>query len=134
MVKKGKTPMLTAAEARQLLDAIDCAKIVGLRDRALIAVMVYSFARVSAAIKMNVQDYYPQGRRMWFRLHEKGGKHHEVPAHPNAEAYVDAYLDASGIRDIKKSALFRTVSRHRQLTPRRMHRADVLRMIKRRAR
>ena len=134
VVEKGKTPVLTADEARQLLDSIDCTKIVGLRDRALVGVMVYSFARVTAAIVMNVEDYYPQGRRMWFRLHEKGGKHHDVPAHHNAEAYVDAYLDAAGIGGDKKSPLFRTVSRNRSLTPRRMHRADVLRMIKRRAR
>ncbi len=134
VVTKGKTPVLTAGEARQLLDSIDCTKIAGLRDRALISVMVYSFARVSAAIGMNVEDYYPQGRRMWFRLHEKGGKHHDVPAHHNAEAYVDAYLEGAGIVDDKKSPLFRTVSRDRRLTPRRMHRADVLRMIKRRAR
>jgi len=134
VVMKGKTPVLTAGEARQLLDSIDCRKIVGLRDRALIGLMVYSFARVTAAIVMNVEDYYPQGRRMWFRLHEKGGKQHDVPAHHNAEAYVDAYLDGAGIVDDKKSPLFRTVSRDRRLTPRRMHRADVLRMIKRRAR
>lgn len=134
VVTKGKTPVLTAGEARQILDSIDCTKLVGLRDRALISVMVYSFARVSATINMNVEDYSPQGRRMWFRLHEKGGKPHDVPAHHNAEEYVDAYLDAAGIADEKKSPLFRTVSRYRQLTPRRMHRADVLRMIKRRAR
>lgn len=134
VVRKGKTPVLTAAEARQLLDSIDCSKIVGLRDRALIGVMVYSFARVSAAIGMNVEDCFQQGRRMWFRLHEKGGKRHDVPAHHNAEDYVDAYMTASGISDGPKSPLFRSVSRHRQLTSRPMHRADVLRMIKRRAR
>jgi len=134
VVKKGRTPVLAADEARQLLDAIDCTTIVGLRDRALIGVMVYSFARVSAAIGMNVEDGFPQGRRMWFRLQEKGGKPHDVPAHHNAEAYVDAYLDAAGIATEKKSPLFRTISRHREITSRRMHRTDVLRMIKRRAR
>jgi len=133
VVKKGKTPVLTAEEARQLLDAIDCSQLIGLRDRALIGVMVYSFARVSAAIGMNVEDYYPQGRRMWFRLHEKGGKQHEVPAHHNAEAYLDAYIEAAGIGNAPKAPLFRTISRERQITPRRMHRADVLRMVKRRA-
>lgn len=133
IVKTGKTPVLSASEARQLLDAIDCRGIVGLRDRALIGVLVYSFARVSAAIGMNVVDYYPQGRRMWFRLHEKGGKHHTVPAHHNAEAYLDAYLDAAGCGDVKTTPLFRTASRERELTARRMHRIDVLRMIKRRA-
>ena len=134
VVRKGKTPVLTAAEARQLLDSIDCSRIVGLRDRALIGVMVYSFARVSATIGMNVEDCFQQGRRMWFRLHEKGGKHHDVPAHHNAESYIDAWLTGAGIADDAKSPLFRTVSRHRTLTAHRMHRADVLRMIKRRAR
>jgi integrase/recombinase XerD len=134
VVRKGKTPVLTAGEARQLLDSIDCTKIVGLRDRALIGVMVYSFARVSAAISMNVEDGFQQGRRMWFRLHEKGGKRHDVPAHHNAEDYVHAYMTAAGIGNDPKSPLFRSVSRHRALTPRRMHRTDVLRMIKRRAR
>lgn len=134
VVKKGKTPVLTADEARQLLDSIDCSQLIGLRDRALIGVLVYSFARVSAAIGMNVEDYFPQGRRMWFRLHEKGGKYHEVPAHHNAEAYLDAYIEAAGVANERKTPLFRTISRERRITPRRMHRADVLRMVKRRAR
>jgi site-specific recombinase XerD len=134
IVNKGKTPVLTSQEARQLLDAINCQEMIGLRDRALIGVMVYSFARVSATIGMNVEDYYPQGRRMWFRFHEKGGRFHEVPAHHNAEAYVDDYLQTAGIGAKKKTPLFRTISRERRLTSRRMHRSDVLRMIKRRAR
>ena len=134
VVKKGKTPVLTAEEARKLLDAAESRDIAGLRDRALIGLMVYSFARVSAAVGMNVEDYYPQGRRMWFRLHEKGGKHHEVPVHHNAEVYVDAYLEAAGIAEEKKTPLFRTISRRRELTETRMHRIDALRMIKRRAR
>src|SRR5262245_12277222 len=84
VVKRGKTPVLTAAEARQLLDSIGPGTLAGLRDRALIGVMVYSFARVSAAVGMNVEDYFQQGKRWWFRLHEKGGKRHEVPAHHKA--------------------------------------------------
>ena len=83
---------------------------------------------------MNVEDCFSQGRRLWFRLKEKGGKHHDVPAHHNAEAYIDAWLSEADIADDSKSPLFRTVSRHRTLTLQRMHRADVLRMIKRRAR
>lgn len=87
VVKKGKTPVLTAAQARELLDSIDTTTIIGLRDRALIGVMVFSFARVGAVVRMNVADYWQNGKRWWLRLHEKGGKHHEVPAHHNAEAY-----------------------------------------------
>lgn len=133
VVKRGKTPVLTASEARLLLDSIKTDSIVGLRDRALIGVMCYTFARVSAVVHMKVDDYYQQGKRWWIRLHEKGGKRHEVPAHHNAEAYTDAYLDAAGIRDEKKGPLFRSIDRHKKLTLLPMTRTDVLRMIKRRA-
>jgi site-specific recombinase XerD len=78
VVKRGKTPVLTADQARQLLESIDTSSIVGLRDRALIAVMVYTFARVGAVATIKVEDYYQNGKRRWFRLHEKGGKRHEV--------------------------------------------------------
>jgi site-specific recombinase XerD len=133
VVKRGKTPVLTSKEARQLLDSIDTSSVAGLRDRALIATMVYTFARVSAVVGMKVADYYQNGRRCWIRLHEKGGKRHDVPAHHNAEAYIDAYIEAAGIADEKKLPLFRSVNKHRQLTKTPMHRVDVFRMIKKRA-
>ncbi len=133
VVRKGKTPVLKADEARQLIDAIDTASLIGLRDRALIGVMVYSFARIGATLAMKVEDYYTEGRRGWFRLHEKGGKRHEVPAHHNAENYLDAYLTAAGIADDRKGWLFRSIDRERSLSSRPMHRNDALRMIKERA-
>src|SRR5207247_200224 len=89
--------------------------------------------RVSAAVGMNVEDYFQQGKRWWFRLHEKGGKRHEVPAHHNAEVYLDAYLEAAGIACEKNEPLFRTVERHGRLTASRLTRNDALRMVKRRA-
>jgi site-specific recombinase XerD len=134
VIKKGKTPVLDTEQTRALLEAIDTDTIVGLRDRALIAVMVYSFARVSAVIGMRVEDYYPNGKRWWFRLHEKGGKFHEVPAHHKAEDFMDAYLKEAGIAADLKGPLFRTVNRKRQLTKQSMHRNDAIRMIKRRGR
>ena len=133
VVKKGKTPVLKPEEARQLLDSIDTNTLAGLRDRALLGVMVYSFARVGAVVSMQVRDYYQQGKRWWLRLHEKGGKRHEVPAHHNAEAYLDAYLNAAGIGDEKKTPLFRSIDRSRKLTDNSMSRVDVFRMIKRRS-
>ena len=84
---------------RKLLDSIDTSTVVGLRDRALIGVMTYTFARIGAVVAMRVEDYYPKGKRWWVRLHEKGGKRHEMPAHHNLEAYLDAYIEAAGIRD-----------------------------------
>src|SRR5271166_2030220 len=70
VVKRGNTPVLTPAEARQLLDSIDVTTLVGLRDRALIGLMAYSFARVGAAVAMRVEDYYPEGKRWRVRREE----------------------------------------------------------------
>jgi integrase/recombinase XerD len=136
VIKKGKTPVLSAAEARTLLDSIDASHVVGLRDRALIGIMTYSFARVSAVLGMRVCDYYPQsGKRWWIRLHEKGGKFHEVPVHHTAEEYLDAYIEAAGIKEDPKGPLFRTtIARTRRLTENAMQRVEVYLMIRRRAR
>jgi integrase len=133
VVKRGKTPVLKGAEARLLLDSIDTGTLIGLRDRALIGVMVFSFARIGAAVGMRVEDYYIEGRKAWFRLHEKGGKRHEVPAHHNAADYVDAYLAAAGITDERKSPLFRSIHRSRALSETGLAERNALHMVKRRA-
>jgi site-specific recombinase XerD len=133
-VKTGKTPVLSDEEMKQLLGGIDTSHVVGLRDRALIATMFYSFARISAVIGMSVEDYFTKGRRTWIRLHEKGGKYHEVPVHHTAEQYLDEYLNVADITQEKKSPLFRTtVGRTRKLTERRLERREAWAMIKRRA-
>ena len=85
-------------------------------------------------IGMNAEDYYPQGKRYWFRLHEKGGKRHEVPAHHKAEEYLDDYVTAANFGLQKGSPLFRTLDRRRELTDDRMSRREALAMVKRRAR
>jgi site-specific recombinase XerD len=134
VVKTGKTTVLTGEQARQLLDSIDVSTVVGLRDRALISVMTFAFARIGAVVAMRVEDYYPNGKRWWLRLHEKGGKRHEMPAHHTLEAYLDAYIEAAGLRDGGKAPLFRSAAgRAGTLTDRAMHRVDAWRMIQRRA-
>jgi site-specific recombinase XerD len=133
VVIKGRTPVLNREEARALLSSIDTRTLTGLRDRALIAVMIYTFARVGAVLQMNVGDYFSQGRRGWVRLHEKGGKEHEAPCVPKLEAYLDAYIAAARIADDKDGPLFRTTGR----STGRLHRMtqqDGYRMIQRRAR
>ena len=86
-VKKGKTSVLSAEEMGILLKSISVQDektgapvLIGLRDRALTALMGYTFARVGAAVDMKVEDYYIQERRGWVRLHEKGGKAPSSPA------------------------------------------------------
>ena len=133
VVKRGKTPVLTADQARALIENIDTSTLVGLRDRALIAVMTYAFARVGAVVGMRVEDYFANGKRWWVRLHEKGGKRHEMPAHHKLEAYLDEYIKAADISDEGKSPLFRSAAgRTGALTATAMNWVDVYRMILRR--
>jgi len=101
VVRVGKTPVLGAPEARQLLDSINTATMVGLRDRALIGLLVFTFARIGAALGMTVADVYWQHRRLWVRLHEKGGKEHSMPCHHNLETYLHDYIEAVGLADDK---------------------------------
>jgi site-specific recombinase XerC len=133
VVKRGKTPVLAAVEARQLLDSIDSNTLIGLRDRALIGVMVYSFARVGAAVAMKGGDLFQHRKRLWLRLHEKGGKRHEVPCHPELEGYLAAWIKAAGFVRDKKGPLFRCIGRGERLSEKAMSRFDVFHMIKRRA-
>lgn len=132
VVKKGRTSVLDRDEARALLAAIDVSNLTGLRDRALIATMIYTFARIGAVLQMNVGDYFTQGRRGWVRLHEKGGKEHEAPCHHKLENYVDEYIAAAGIADDKDGPLFRTTGRATG-TVHRMTQPDAYRMLRRRA-
>ena len=134
VTRKGKTPVLDPAEARLLLDSIDVTTPVGLRDRALIGLMVYSFARISAALGMEVEDVYVQNRRLWVGLREKGGKAHAMPCHHNLEIYLHAYIDGTGIGEDPKRPLFRTIGRGTdRLTRTPLPQANAYAMIQRRA-
>jgi site-specific recombinase XerD len=135
VVRTGKTPVLGAREARQLLDSINIKTVVGLRDRALIGLLVFTFARIGAALGMTVADVYWQHRRLWVRLHEKGGKEHAMPCHHNLETYLQDYIEAAGLAGDRDGALFRTSYRRTGvLTDRPMTQSDAWRMLQRRAR
>jgi site-specific recombinase XerD len=131
----GKTPVLSPEEARALIDSIEVTTVVGLRDRALIALMVFSFARIGAALGMQVEDVYTQNRRFWVRLREKGGKAHAMPCHHNLETYLTAYIEGAGLDTDPKGPLFRTIGRGkgRPLTRTPLPQANAYQMIRRRA-
>jgi site-specific recombinase XerD len=134
VVRSGKTSVLEPAEARRLLDSIDATTPAGLRDRALISLMVYSFARIGAALGMKVEDVFTQNRRLWVRLHEKGGKDHAMPCHHNLEQALSAYVDGAGLAADPKGPLFRTIGRGTgQLTRTSLPQANAHAMIRRRA-
>ncbi|MGN4191792.1 tyrosine-type recombinase/integrase [Burkholderia gladioli] len=135
--RTGATPVLDPAEARQLLDSIDVSTPIGLRDRALIALMVFSFARVGAALAMRIEDVYVQQQRLWVRLREKGGKAHAMPCHHKLEAYLHVYIEHlrdSGLAGDAKGPLFRTIARGTgRLSTRRLPQANAHAMVRRRA-
>ncbi|MCS4189430.1 site-specific recombinase XerD [Salinibacter ruber] len=135
VVEEGKTPVFTAEETRELLDSIvaDRQDVGRLRDRALIGVMVFTFARVSAVAGLDVQDYYRAGHRWTLYLQEKGGKRRDVPVHHKAKEYLDEYLGATDIREQKNAPLFQSLDRSRELTGQRLESDNILQMVKRRA-
>jgi site-specific recombinase XerD len=134
IVKVGKTTVLAPEEARGLLDSIEISTPIGLRDRALIGLMVFSFARIGAAVGMKVEDVFTQNRRLWVRLREKGGKEHAMPCHHNLETYLLAYIEGAGLVEDPKGPLFRTIGRGTSLLTRTpLPQANAYLMIGRRA-
>jgi site-specific recombinase XerD len=104
--RRGKTPILDADEARKLLDSIDTNTLLGLRDVALISLMLFALSRIGAAKALKVGDLFTRQHRLWVRLHEKGGKVHEMPCHHTLETALCAWLGASGLQQQPKAALF----------------------------
>jgi site-specific recombinase XerD len=135
VVKAGKIPVLDAKEWRTLIDSIPTGTVRDLRDRALIATLTYSFARIAAALHMMVEDLRPQGAGWQVQLHEKGGKRHAIPCHHALAEALRLYIDAAGIAEERKGWLFRTSPGHNatMLTEQSMSQADAWRMIRRRA-
>lgn len=134
VIKKGKTPVLPREDAKTLLESIDGTKIIDLRDRAIITTMLFSFARVGAMTKMTRADYQTRGKVDWLRLHEKGGKHHEVPAHHLSVEVLDLYIEAGDLDSSPREPLFQSVNRSGELTGRAIHPDNVYKMLKRRCR
>ena len=135
VVKTGTTPVLEGEEWRKLLDSIPSTTLRDLRDRALIATLTYSFARVTAALKMKIEELRPRGAGWTIRLHEKGGKHHLMPCHHALAEALHAYINAAGIAEHRKGSLFRTSSGHNcnALSDQPMDQSAAWRMIRRRA-
>ncbi len=130
----GKTPILQSEELRQLFASLNPDVLIDVRDRAILAVMTFSFARVGAVVKLRVRDYYRQGAQAWFLLREKGGRDNKVPVHHEAANYVEHYIELAGLADQREMPLFRSFKgRTGTLTVKPMLRGNVFDMIRRRA-
>ena len=135
VVRVGKTPVLSDDQARQLLESISTDKLAGIRDRALIGTMLYTFGRVGAVIAMDVEDYRISNHQRSFLLHEKGGKEHQVPAHHKLIEYLGEYMDATGLWYRPKEPMFQALDITKsRLKGTRINRHLVFQMVRRRAR
>jgi site-specific recombinase XerD len=135
-VVEGKTPEITVAQARLLLRSIDTGHVVGLRDRVIIGILIYTAARVGAVAKLRVCDYFDAGDQFCLRFDEKGGKSREIPVRHDLQQFLSNYIAAVGTISVAlDSPLFRTaVRRTKRLTEHAMTAGDMGRMIKRRMR
>ncbi len=133
-VVEGRTPEIPIAEVRKLLAAIDTTHIVGLRDRAILAALVYTGSRRGAVAKLRVGDYYYAGAQWMIHFGEKGGKSREIPVRHDLQEYIDAYIEAAGLRGAPKDKpLFqRAMKKRRLLNGTAMNGDDIYRMMKRR--
>lgn len=134
VVKIGKTPVLDGTDWRKLLDAIPTETVRDLRDRALIATLTYSFARIGAALKMKVEDLRAKGAGWQILLHKNGGKEHVMPCHHSLAEMLQAYLEVACIAQDRNGYLFRTSRGHSGMTlsDQPMSQPDAWRMIRRR--
>lgn len=133
-VVEGKTPEITVQQARQLMRDIDINSVVGLRDRAVIGILIYTAARVGAVSKLRRGDFYDTGEQFCLRFGEKGGKSREIPVRHDLYRFITDYLVAGSLEYSDKSRpLFRTtIRRTKTLTQNRMTSGDMGRMVKRR--
>jgi site-specific recombinase XerD len=129
-VVEGKTPEISVKQARKLLESVGNSDLVELRDRAIIAVLIYTAARVGAVAKLTIKSLKHDGTQYALRFSEKGGKSREIPVRHDLEQLLREYIDAAGFTE---GPLFRTaVRRTKQLTAKAMSGIDVCRMMKRR--
>ncbi|CAN5601025.1 tyrosine-type recombinase/integrase [soil metagenome] len=127
-------PVLRADEIRILLDAIDAKSLPGLRDRALIGLIVYTSARVGTVLSMTVEDFYIHGHSSWAQFQEGGVTERAIISHHNLNHYLQEYIRAAGIGDDLAGPLFRTTrGRSAELTERPMLQPDAWRVLRRRA-
>lgn len=127
----GKTPATDPAQARALLDSIDASNAIGLRDRAILATLMYTACRVGAVAKLRLRDFYSDGRQYYLRFDEKGGADRQIPCRHDLQGYIEEYITAAPCGP--DAPLFRAaLGRTNQLSERPLQAKDIHRMVKRR--
>ena len=129
------TPVFEENEIKTFLEAIKPDSLLDKRDKALFSTLVYSWARVSAVVGLNVEDYFERKGECWLRLHEKRGKIHEVPVHSKARQAIDQWLLASNFDSNPSAPLFPAFGKNKKIPElRHMDRTSVWKLVQARAR
>lgn len=129
---EGKTPEITPTQAAKLLKSCDEKSLLGLRDKTIIAILIYTAARVGAVSKLNLGDFVTTGTLYALKFKEKGGKNREIPVRHDLEALIKRHIERSGL-SVKSSPLFPSaIGKTETLSNSPMHPNDLRRMLKRR--
>jgi integrase/recombinase XerD len=133
-VIEGKTPEISLVQTRTLFAALDTGNVIGLRDRAILAMLKYTLCRAGAVAKLRLGDFQHDGSQYVLRFLEKGGKSREIPVRHDLEGYIRAYLDAAGIAgETKDRPLFRAGNgTTKRLSEGPLNSVTICRMVKRR--
>lgn len=134
-VIEGKTPEVTVKQARKLLLSIDTTDIVGLRDKAIISVLIYTAARVGAVSKLRVKNLYDSGDQYCLHFDDKGGKSREIPVRHDLQTLLFDYLERADLQlghDDSRPLFTTSIKKTKELTMRSMTAGDIGRMVKRR--
>lgn len=134
-VLEGKTPEISVKQARMLLQSIDTTDVVGLRDKSIVSVLVYTAARVGAVAKLRVKDFYDSGDQFCLHFDDKGGKSREIPVRHDLQGLLFEYLRSADLQlgcDTNRPLFNTVVRKTKQLTRRSMTAGDIGRMVKRR--
>ena len=134
-VVEGKTPEITVNQARKLLQSIDTADIIGLRDKSIIAILIYTAARVGAVSKLKVKDLYDSGDQYCLHFDDKGGRSREIPVRFDLQTLLFEYLQSADTllgTDNDRPFFTTTIRNTKELTLRPMKENDIGRMVKRR--
>ena len=134
-VMEGKTPEITIKQARTLLSSINIDNVVGLRDKAIVSILIYTASRVGAVARLKLKDLYDTGDQYCLHFLDKGGKSREIPVRHDLQSLLRSYLQSAGsnLGDATDHPLFRTsIRKTKTLSVRPMSAGDIGRMIKRR--
>lgn len=133
-ITEGKTPHISEAQSRKLLESIDVNKLVGYRDRALIGILMWTGVRAGSIAKLCRGHYYEVADQWMLRFDEKRRRTREIPVRYDLQVFLRDYLERSGLQDVPKtSPLFMTASGKTDwFTTNAMTGHDICRMVKRR--